>query len=67
MLKNSYTARWGQIWENRIPNYSGFDGVTRHNQPVGERFPTFQKFAVAAKSFSTESAETGLSLRRKQK
>ena len=58
VLKNSYTARWGQIWENKIPNYSDFAGVTRRNQSVGERFPTFQKFAVAAKSFSTEWAES---------
>jgi len=59
LLKNSYTARWGQIWENKIPHYSNFDGVTRRNQPVGERFSTFQKFAVAAKSFSTEWAGSG--------
>tara|TARA_R110002020_G_scaffold213661_1_gene420568 strand:+ start:2464 stop:2847 length:384 start_codon:yes stop_codon:yes gene_type:complete len=55
VLKNSQTARWGQIWENKIPNYSNFDGVKERNQLVGERFPTFPKFAAAAKSFSTES------------
>ena len=62
VLKNFHTARWGQIWENKIPNYSNFDGVTRRNQPAGERCPTFQKFAVAAKSFSAESVDTGHSL-----
>ena len=55
--------RVGAKWENKIPSFSNFDGVNERNQLVGERFPTFPKFAAAAKSFSTERAGFGLSLR----
>jgi hypothetical protein len=49
-------------WENKIPSFSNFDGINERNQLVGERFPTFPKFAAAAKSFSTERAESRPSL-----
>ena len=62
LLNNSYTARRSQISQNKILNRSVFGGVTWRNQFFGERLLTFPKFAVAERSFSTESAGAALSL-----
>lgn len=57
VLKNSTTARRSQIRQDKIPNYGNPGGTRRCNSLVGEQLPTFKRLAVAANSFSTQSAE----------